>query len=55
MTARTPEREAAAIPLAPATASFNGTVEPFVRWREHGTATPAGLQAKRSLLARRAG
>ncbi len=51
MTTITPESEAPAIPLAIPLAR----VERLARWREAGDETPAGLQDKRDLAARRIG
>jgi len=57
MTTATPESEAAAIAVAPAAGPIArpvaGSVEPMLRWREEGHETPAGLQDKRDLAARR--
>ncbi|MFQ5567633.1 MAG: hypothetical protein ACE5EU_14870, partial [Paracoccaceae bacterium] len=53
MTDTTPESEALALPLtSPLTAPL-APVERFGRWRETGDLSPAGLQDKRDLAARR--
>jgi membrane glycosyltransferase len=53
MSMTTPESEATAIPLAPPMSSPVARVNRFVRWREYGDDTPAGIQDKRNLAARR--
>ncbi len=53
MTSMTPERDAAAIAVNPPLGASVAPVGRLVRWREQGDDTPAGLQDRRDLTARR--